>query len=96
MSVVRQRSRESGWSRVTQGRLSVASAGTAHPPPTPHLTQRMLGNIPSFQRGSIAGAFSAEPETSRHSVGVRQAVKVGGMHPLRSDGEALLMKYYRK
>ena len=39
----------------------------------------MLGSIPSFQHGSIAGAFSAESEASRHSVGVRKAVKVGGI-----------------
>ena len=44
----------------------------------PHLTQRMPGNKTTFQECSIAGAFSAESEASRHSVGSGKRLGSGG------------------
>ena len=72
-------SRESNRSRVTERDDSPYSLSSS-PRRPPHLTQRMPGIETTFQRSRLADAFSADSEAKRHSVAVKEAVRVGRIH----------------
>ena len=78
MSVVRHRSRESCRSRVTKWRPSVASVHPPDPPTSPSVCR-------ALRRHSSAADwqmhFRPTPwPNKRHTVAVREAVRVGGVH----------------
>ena len=78
MTVVRHRSRESGAS-VPGDRMMTPRSLSSSPRP-PDLTPRVPGEKTTWQRVSSTDTCSAESEAFRHSVAVREAVGVGGIH----------------